>query len=86
MTKQEISAQLSKSLTKKELEALLEVAKNHKKDGGTITTSRKPNFERDPNSTSGKIRALLEKGVPPMDVAEKLKVRPQFVYNVRARM
>ena len=40
----------------------------------------------EPNSTSGKIRALLAAGTPEVDIAKKLGCSPAQVYNVRVRM
>jgi hypothetical protein len=42
---------------------------------------RKP----DANSKSGKIRALLQSGMSPGDIAKKVGCTPALVYNVRAR-
>ncbi|MFN7590839.1 MAG: hypothetical protein ACK5UQ_20345, partial [Planctomycetota bacterium] len=40
----------------------------------------------EPNSTSGKIRALLAAGTPEVDIAKKLGCAPQLVYKVRVRL
>jgi hypothetical protein len=40
----------------------------------------------DPNSTSGKIRALLASGTPEANIAKKLGCAQSLVYNVRVRM
>ena len=42
--------------------------------------------QNDPNSTSGKIRTLLNTGMSASDLAKKLKCTPALVYNVKARM
>ena len=39
----------------------------------------------DPNSTSGKIRTLLAKGMSQADIAKKLGCSPSLVYAVKAR-
>lgn len=40
----------------------------------------------DPNSNSGKARALLATGMAVGEVAKKLGVSPNLVYNVKSRM
>jgi hypothetical protein len=50
------------------------------------TSSRTRGRPIDPNSTSGKIRALLASGTPEADIAKKLGCAPQLVYKVRVRL
>ena len=40
----------------------------------------------DPNSKSGKIRALVASGMSVADIVKKLGCRPALVYNVKSRM
>lgn len=46
------------------------------------TLGRKP----DANSTSGKIRTMLDSGMEPGEIAKKLGCTPSLIYNVKARM
>lgn len=51
-------------------------------DSAPSTRGRKP----DADSTSGKIRTLLAKGMAVADIAKELKCSASLVYNVKSRM
>jgi len=52
-----------------------------------MTTHANPQRGRkvDPNSKSGKIRALLASGMSAAEIAEKVGCTPALVYNVKAK-